>query len=69
MVYFIKSLVLIASVFLVTTFFSSKFLTSEEFVNGVEYTRKPQSEVFVLSIPLTIIILFIYQKLAEKFDL
>jgi hypothetical protein len=65
----VKSLIVIASVFLVTTVFADKFLTSNEFINGVEYTRKPQGEVFILSIPLTIIILFIYQKLAEKFDL
>lgn len=65
----VKSLIVIASVFIVTTVFAGKFLTSDEFINGVEYTRKPQGEVFMLSIPLTIIILFIYQKLAEKFDL
>lgn len=70
MLSFLKTLLVVGAVFVLATALAEKFMTKIEIVNGVAYaTQKPQNQVYVFSIALTVIIIFIYQKLAEKFNL
>lgn len=64
----LKNIVLLFAVFLPTTFLMERLLTTKKTVMGSDYITEPKGGVVVaLSICITFLIAFLYNKISKKY--